>query len=38
MKFTINSTELLQRLTILSKSQSSKSPIPILDCVKMELS
>lgn len=37
MNFTINSNDLLNKLNLLTKAQNSKNTIPILDCVKVEL-
>jgi DNA polymerase-3 subunit beta len=37
MKFTINSGDFLSRLQILSKTQSNKNVMPILDCLKLTL-
>ena len=38
MKFKINSGDLLSRLQVLAKAQTSRSPLPVLDCVKLILS
>lgn len=37
MKFQINSGDLLSRLQVLAKAQTNKSPIHVLDCVKLTL-
>lgn len=37
MKFTINSADLLSALTMLNRAQASKNALPILDCIRMEL-